>query len=144
MKRTIWGSVILALLLTAGLVGLGLVVFNAGVSQGLAESGSLAAPAAGNAVSAPYAWYGYPHAWGFGFGPLGCLIPLFLALLLFGVLRRLFWFRPWGPGGATPRWGHHRGGHPGWEKDYPPIFEAWHRRAHGEAGEDEPKKPASE
>lgn len=142
MKRTIWGSVILALILTAGLVGLGLVVFNAGVAQGVAESGNWVAPAAGSAVPGPYAWHGYPHIW--GFGPLGCLIPLLLVLVLFGFLRRLFWFRPWGPGGVYPGWGHHRRGHTGWEKDYPPFFDAWHRRAHGETKEDGPNDPNSD
>ncbi len=135
MKQTMWGGVLLALVLTAGLVGLGLVVFNAGVGQGLAQSGVLVAPAAGNAVGVPYAWFGYPHAWGFGFGPLGCLIPLLFILLFFGVLRRLLWFRSWGPG-----WGHlgrrYWRDHPDWEKGYPPFFETWHRRAHGEPEKD--------
>lgn len=142
MKRTIWGSVILAVLLTAALVGLGLVVFNAGLTQGLAESGKLVAPAVGNSVPAPFAWYGYPHPWGFGFGLLGCLLPLLLIMVSFGLLRRLLWFRPWGPGWGHPGRRYWRD-HPNWDKGYPPFFENWHRRAHGEPEQDEADEEVS-
>ena len=138
MKRTIFGSVILAVVTAAVLIGLGLFVFNAGVAQGLAESGKLVAPAAGSAAGMPYAWYGYPHAWGFGWGLFGCLVPLLLILVFFGFLRRLFWFGRWGPG-----W-HHLGrrywrDHPAGDKGYPPFFDDWHRRAHGEPDEEDAK-----
>jgi hypothetical protein len=132
MQRTIWGSVLLALVLTVGLVGFGLVAFNAGVAQGLAQSGKLALPAAGGSAAGPVTWPVYPYAWGLGFGPLGCLIPLLLVLFLLALARGLFWRSHWGPGwGGSRRWGPYAG-FQGWEKGYPPFFEAWHRRAHGE------------
>jgi hypothetical protein len=144
VKRTIWGSIVLALVLTAGLVGLGLVVFNAGVAQGLAQSGNLAAPAAGSAGVGPWAGYGHPGPWGFLWGPLACLIPLLILLFFFSMLRRPFFYRHhWGPGWGDPGWGRRRG-YPGWEKGYPPFFEAWHRRAHGEPEADESEQPTTD
>jgi hypothetical protein len=136
VRRTIWGSVFLALVLTAGLIGLALLVFNAGVAQGLARSGEITLPAAGSAAVGPGAWYAYPHAWGFGYGLLGCLVPFLLILLFFSALRHLFWHRRWGPGWGHAGWGHRRG-YGRWEKGYPPFFDEWHRRAHGEPEPDE-------
>jgi len=51
---------------------------------------------------------------------------------LFVAFRFLFW---------GPRWGHHKG-HWGrhWEGGAPPMFEEWHKRAHGEAGEQPEEK----
>jgi hypothetical protein len=85
-------------------------------------------------VPFPYPYYGYGpfhRPFGFGFGFLGCLIPLFLFFLLFGAFRFLFW---------GPRWGWHRGGHGPWrhawgEGGVPPMFEEWHKRAHGQPEE---------
>ncbi len=110
--------VLLALVLIAGAVGIGVYVYNAGVAQGMADSGKLVAPAQG---SAPYPYYGGPfffRPWGFGFGFLGLLFPLLFFFLFFALLRGLLW------GG---RWGRYRRH---WEGDVPPMFEEWHRRAH--------------
>lgn len=143
MSRSTWLGVVLALVIAAGLVGLGLLVFNAGVAQGLAESGKLtiAAGPAGGPGAGP--WYGYPHAWGFGFGPLGCLVPFLLLLGFFAVMRLMFWgrhsYRPWaGPGRG------HRFSHWGGEQGVPPFFDEWHRRAHGGQGPADASKASDE
>ncbi len=118
MDGRILARVLLTLVLIAGAVGVGVYVYNAGVAQGMADSGKLVAPAPG---SVPYPYYGGPfffRPWGFGFGFLGLLFPLLFFFLLFALLRGLWW------GG---RWGRYRRH---WEGDVPPMFEEWHRRAH--------------
>jgi hypothetical protein len=114
-------TVLLALVLIAGVVGTGVYVYNVGIAQGLAESGKLVAPPIG---AAPYPYFGGPFFYHrpFGFGFLGCLFPL-LFLLFFGMLLRgIVWRGRWG-------WGH--GMHHGpWEKGVPPMFEEWHRKMH--------------
>lgn len=111
-----WFAVLVAALVAAAV---GFAAYNAGVSQGLAESArfAAAAPAAGAAPAVPYPYpYPYPYAWrrpwGFGFG----FFPFFFILLCFFLLRRAFW---------GPRWGGHY-----YRDGVPPRFEEWHRRAH--------------
>ena len=122
------GLLVLALL--AGAVGVGVYAYNAGVAQGLVQSGKLVAPEGG---VAPYPYYGGPfffhQPFGFGFGFLGCLFPLLFFFLIFGLLRGIFWRGPWG-------WRHGWGGghHGPWGKGgVPPMFEEWHRQAHGQS-----------
>ncbi|MCA1553965.1 MAG: hypothetical protein LC737_06265 [Chloroflexi bacterium] len=110
------GRIVFALLVIVLAVGIGVSVYNAGVAQGLAESGKIVAPATG----VPYV--GVPfffRPWGFGFGLFGWLFPLLFFFLIFGLLRGLFW---------RGRWGGHRH----WESGLPPAFDEWHRREHGE------------
>jgi hypothetical protein len=75
----------------------------------------------------------HPWGWGFGFGFLGFLIPLFLIFLALRAFRFLFWGPRWG-------WGHRMYGHGPWGRDWengvPPMFEEWHKRAHGETTND--------
>ena len=59
----------------------------------------------GSVPVAPYAYgpYGF-HPFGFGFGPLGCLVPLLVFFVIFGVLRMAFFGPHWGgdaAGGAS-------------------------------------------
>jgi hypothetical protein len=112
MDRGLMRGIVIAVLVFAAAAAIGIGAYNAGVSQGLAESGRLAAAPPG-IVPYVYAW---PHHWGFGFFPI-----LFLVLFLF-VLRGLLWVGPWRRG-----WGG------GWGCGYgavPPAFDEWHRRAH--------------
>ncbi len=112
-------TVLLALVLIAGMVGAGIYVYNVGVAQGLAESGKLAAPPTG---AAPYPYFGGPFFYHrpFGFGFLGCLFPLLFLMFFVMLLRGILW---------RGRWGH--GMHHGpWEKGAPPMFEEWHRKMH--------------
>lgn len=72
---------------------IGAFAYQIGLSQGLATT----IPAG----AAPVAYYGYPH-WGFGFGFLGLLFPLFFLFLIFGALRAAMWG---GRGGYGKGWG---------------------------------------
>jgi len=133
MNGKIGLRIVSALVLIAAVAGIAFFAFQAGVAQG--SPITIEAPS-GESVPAPYPYYGYgmpfhrPH-FGFGYG-LGCLGPLLAFFLLFVAFRFLFW---------GPRWGHHKG-HWGrhWEGGAPPMFEEWHKRAHGEAGEQPEEK----
>jgi len=118
MNRRIIIGVLLALALIVGAVGLGTTTYRAGVARGLAESGQPGEflERGPEGIPGPYARgpFFYPRPFGFGFGFLGLLFPLLFILLLFGLLRGLFW----------------RGHRGHWEKGAPPMFEEWHRRAH--------------
>jgi len=118
--------IILALFLVAGLIGIGVAVYNYGVAQGLAASGSLAAPEGGAVPYVPYAPYGlFYRPWGFGFFPFGFIFPLLFFLLIFALIRGAF-FRGWHAGGPG-YWGSRPGTGPG---EVPPAFEEWHRKMH--------------
>jgi hypothetical protein len=112
-NRYVWRALAIAVLVIAGAAAIGIGAYNAGMAQGIAESGrALAAPPAG----APYV-YVWPRPWGFGFFPF---FPLFFLVLFFFVVRGLLWRGRWG-GGCGYRYG-----------GVPPAFEEWHRRAHGQ------------
>ena len=118
--RVVFG-ILLAIVLIVGAVALGYSAYSMGVSQGLAESGKL--PTTGVAP-VPYPFYGafFYRPFGFGFGILGCLFPLFFFLLLFSLIRLVIWGPRWG-------WRHHRHWDRG-ERDVPPMVEEWHRKMH--------------
>lgn len=134
MNRRVVSGILITLLVVGALAAVGLYAYSWGVAQGAMQNTQIVVPE-GGAVTAPvYPWAGGPFyhygpgygRWGMGFGPLGCLFPLLGFLLFFALLRGLFW--GWGRRG----WGgHHRGG---WGNggNPPPMFEEWHRRAHGE------------
>jgi len=89
------GLRVLAVAVIALIVGV--FAYQLGLSQGLATT----IPAG----AAPVAYYGYPH-WGFGFGFLGLLFPLFFLFLIFGLLRAAMWGGRGGYGGRG--WGNGR------------------------------------
>jgi hypothetical protein len=139
MNGRIISAVLLVLVLVAGVAGLGYYAYTAGVSQGLIDSGKLVAPATGVAPG-PMPYGGYPYygpfffhrPFGFGWGIFGCLIPVLFFFLFFGLLRGVFgWRRHWG--------GHYYGMHGDWKQHVPPMFEEWHKQAHGETSA--PGKP---
>lgn len=115
------------LILIVGLIGIGVVIYNAGVSQGLASSGAVPAPGSEGAIR-PYYYGPFYRPW--GFWPFGLFFPLLFVFLFFLVIRCLF-FRGW----------HHRGPRywRGWggqgRQDIPPMVEEWHRKMH--AGEEQ-------
>jgi len=135
--RGILGLVLLAVLV-AGVAAVGVVTYNAGMARGLADNGRAALP---SASAVPYPYWGF---FGPGFGLFNCLLLFFgFALIfmvvrglvwggLFGMWRRPFWRRGWGGPDAPHGW------HRAWEKGYPPMFDDWHRRAHGQT---EPTPP---
>jgi hypothetical protein len=113
--------IVAVLVLVAAIAGIAFFAFQAGVAKG--SPVTIEAPS-GQTAPAPYPYYGYGYGmpfyrpWGFGFGFLGFLI------------RFLFWGPRWG-------WGHHGPWRYGWgEHGLPPMFEEWHKRAHGETTED--------
>ncbi len=133
MNRRIILGILLALVLIAGMVSFGIYIYNVGVAQGLAASGKLAdlPPDAG---VRPYPYYGGPFWFHrpFGFGFLGCFGPLLFFLLVFALLRGLWWA---GPGRCGPLGWHHAH----WAKGgVPPMFEEWHRQAHSRDAEQNP------
>jgi hypothetical protein len=125
--------IVSALVLIAAIAGIAFFAFQAGVAQG--SPVTIEAPAGQTApMPYPYPYYGWGmpyHHWGFGFGFLGFLIPLFLFFLVLRAFRFLFWGSRfgWGPHHHGP-WGR------GWENGVPPMFEQWHKRAHGEPTEE--------
>jgi hypothetical protein len=117
---------IAALVLVGLLAVVGVSIYNAGVSAGIASDVGHAI-ASGAPVPAGYYYGPYVgHPWGFGFGFGGFFIGLLFLFLFFGLLRAVF---GWG------RWGHHRGygydkgRRSGWH-DY---MGAWHDEQHGKA-----------
>jgi hypothetical protein len=123
------------LVLLAAIVGLGYFAYNAGVAQGAVASAPASAgapngqPVPNFGYGAPF-WHPYPF---FGFGCLGLLLPLFLLFLAFNAFRWMLWGPRWG-------WRHMHHGHwmgDGTSQGVPPMFAAWHSRAHGES---EPEK----
>ena len=128
--------IVAGLVLVAALAGIAFFAFQAGVAKG--SPVTIEAPS-GQTVPAPMPYYGYGygmpfhHPMGFGFG-LGCFGPLlvfFLIVLAFKSFRMMLWGPRWG------HMGHHRGPwgrH--WENGAPPMFDEWHKKAHGESTED--------
>lgn len=135
MNGKIGLRIVSALVLIAAIAGIGFFAFRAGVAQG--SPITIQAPSGdSNAVPMPYHPYGYGYGmpfhrpFGFGLSCFGPLLVLFLVFLALKSFRMLFWGPRWG-------WGHHRGSwgrH--WEGGVPPMFEEWHKRAHGETAED--------
>jgi hypothetical protein len=118
---------IAALVLVGLLAVVGVSIYNAGVSAGIATDVGNAI-ASGAPVPAGYYYGPYVgHPWGFGFGFGGFLIGIFFLFIFFGLLRAVF---GWG------RWGHHDGGgyskfgrHGRWNE----YMGAWHDEQHGKA-----------
>ena len=131
MNRRIVFGILLALVLIAGAASLGAYVYNMGVAQGLAQSVKLSDLPPG-AEFRGYPYYGGPFWFHrpFGFGFFGCFGPLLFLFLIFVLFRGLWWGGRWGYGPAW-KYGH-------WDKHVPPAFEAWHRQAHSQEGEQTP------
>ena len=149
MNRYIFFRIVWALFLIAVAVGVGLLAYNAGVARGLADSGKLVLPPAGTApYSYPYGAGPFFHSgfFGPGLGLLNCLAVLAGLWLIFGLLRLVVWRPHWGWGGPHGAWSHEGKGEPHhwrgpWGKGFPPMFEEWHRQAHGQ-GTDQTTPPS--
>ncbi len=141
MNERIGLRIVSALVLIAVIAGIGMFAYRAGMAQGLATNVSELPqfkdlPKDGVPPIYRYDGYGYGYGmpfhgahFGFGFGIFGFLFTLFLFFVALRAMRFLFW---------GPRWGHH-GGH-GWGKPWegsaPPMFDEWHKKAHGEQPEE--------
>ena len=111
-NRSLVRALAIAALVIAAAAAIGFGAYNAGVAQGIAESGrAIAAPPPGT----PYV---YVRPWGFGFP----FFPIFFLLFFFFVVRGLLWG---GRGRGGCGYGYRYEG-------VPPAFDEWHRRAHGE------------
>lgn len=125
-------GVLITLALIAGAATVGFYAYQAGVAQGVVESGKLTVAPTSPDGQVYHYWGGpffYHHPFGFGFGFLGCLIPFLFFILIFSLIRlAVFGPRRWGG------WGYRHWGPGGWEQGVPPPFEEWHRRAHGGSG----------
>lgn len=113
--------VIAALLLVTVAIGIGAMVYNAGVTAGLAEAAQQAA-ASGDPISVyPYPYGDGPYAngpFGWGFGFFGFLFVIFMVFVVVGLARAAF-------GG-----GRHAGHGPGGWGDRRDRIEEWHREMH--------------
>jgi hypothetical protein len=133
MNNNIGLRVVSALVLVAAIAGIGFFAYQAGVANG--SPVTIEAPSGdANAVPAPYYGYGVPFHrghYGFGFGCFGPLLAFLLLLLAFKSFRFTFWGPRWG-------WGDHHRGHWSrrWEGGAPPMFDEWHKRAHGDEPEE--------
>jgi hypothetical protein len=125
------------------LAGIGIGIYNAGVSQGIAQAATL--PEGSTVVTTVPYGYGYGYGWHggfFGFGFLWILFPIFFFLLLFGLARAAFgggrrWGGPgWGPGGHGPN---------GWHDERERRIAEYHQRLHdeqaGRSGDAGPPSP---
>ncbi len=142
MKGRIFLSILFTLIVVGLLAGLGVVVYNQGVANGLAANGNVTITTPG--MTAPYVHPGYlfhPWGWGFGFFPFGFLIGLFFLFLIIGGIRRLFFPGAWHRGYYGGMGMHHQGYGPrgfgpyGFDPEHdqvPPIVEQWHRKMHEE------------
>jgi hypothetical protein len=136
MAGRIFFRILFALVLIAGVGALGVYVYNSGVAQGLAASGSLAPPE-GSMPAAPYA-YAAPYfyrPWGPGFGFFGLVIPILFGIFLVSALARLLFFRSWHAHGMHGWHGRWRGAD---GEQVPPMVAEWHRKLH-----EEPPAPES-
>ena len=139
--RTILNLVLGALIVLV-LAGIGIGIYNAGVSQGIAQAATLPE---GTTVVAPVGYgYGYGHPGFFGFGFLWILFPIFFFLLLFGLARAAFGGRRWGGG---PGWGPGGYGPNGWHEERERRMAEYHQRLHdqqggGDAGGPSPPTPS--
>jgi hypothetical protein len=125
-----FGRLIAGLVLIAVLVFIGVGVYNAGVTAGLAETGSAVASGA-PVVYYPGPYVGHPWGWGGGFGFFGIFFWILGIFLIFGLIRAAFGFGRWGRGGRD--WGNHHG--PGGYGGPRQHLEDWHRQAHEAGGE---------
>jgi hypothetical protein len=109
MNGRLFRVLAIAALVVIGAAVIAIGAYNAGVANGIAESGRMiAAPPAGT----PYV-YVWQRPWGFGFFPWFPIV--FLLFFLFAV-RALLWRGRW--------YGRCR------YDGVPPMFDEWHRRAH--------------
>ncbi|MBL8103217.1 MAG: hypothetical protein JNM02_11840 [Anaerolineales bacterium] len=135
---------VIGVLLLLGLIAAGgFMVFKAGEARGVMQAPAVAtaiSEAAENGQGAPVPpmmygrGYGYPYSYGyhhhFGFFPFGAICGSIIFLFFFFGFLKMIFFR-----GMRHGWGSH--GHHGpwgrkWEDGVPPMFNEWHKRAHGE------------
>ncbi|MBI2331740.1 MAG: hypothetical protein HYU84_06220 [Chloroflexi bacterium] len=141
IARTIGVLILLSLI-----GGAGFMAYKAGMAQGIAQAPEVAAAIEKSAENGQVAHippmygygygYGYPHGYGFGhphfFNPFGAIcLSIFFLFLFLGFMKMMFFRR------MRHGWGHHGPWGKGWEGGVPPMFDEWHKRAHGETPAEE-------
>jgi hypothetical protein len=127
MNRHIFLRILAGFVLLAAIAGVTFLAYQSGVTH----ASMVTAQTSGNTAPAPYP-YSYGWFWPPFLFPFGCFVPL-IALFLICLAFSAFRFMLWGP----RRWeGHRMHGHHGpWggdsENGVPPMFDEWHKRAHG-------------
>jgi hypothetical protein len=122
MNNSIRLAALVAALLLAAAVGFW--AYQAGVAQGIEQSGKIVVPQAppAGAYPYPYPYYGWHRPWGFGF----FLGPIFFIVFWLVIVRALFWRRrAWYGGGCGPYGPYSR-------------LDEWHRQAHARDAEAPP------
>ncbi len=118
-------------------IAVGVLAYNAGLSQGAAQIAT-AESAAAQGAPAPYPYaYGWRPSWGFGYG--FSFFPFLMFVFFWIFVSRLFWWGgPWRRGwyGYGPCGGYGR------RYDGPTAFDDWHQRAHDRM-KDTPKETPS-
>ena len=121
MNKNIGLRIVAGLLLLVAIAGIAFMAYQSGVTH----AAVVISQTSGNTAPVPY-YYGWPP---FLF-PFGCFVPLigiFLIFMAFHAFRVMLW----GP----RRWEGHRMHHGSWGGDsgngVPPMFDEWHKRAHG-------------
>jgi len=144
------GVVVLICLIAGGIF----MAFRAGEAQGISQSPAVATAFVqsaenGQPVPLPPMMYGNPYGYGYGypmygphhgFFPFGAICgSIFFLFLFFGAMKMLFFRRmAWHRSHMHGPWSRH------WEGGLPPVFNEWHKRAHGEQPEDEKKEETPE
>ena len=126
------------------------------MAQGISRSPAVATAIAqstenGQPAPVPPMMYGRGYGYGYGypmyghhamFFPFGAICgSIFFLFLIFGLMKLVFFggmrHRGW-EGHKHGPWGRH------WENGVPPMFEEWHKRAHGEPAPTNPETPKTE
>lgn len=133
---------VLGFLLVIGLIaGAGMISYKAGMAHGVMQAPAVAAAiekAAEDGQALPPLGYSHGYAPSFysygmrghGFSPFGALCgSIFFLFLFFGFMKMLFFRRMRHGWGFYP----HASGFGDWNDQHvPPMFQEWHKRAHGE------------
>jgi hypothetical protein len=148
----IWLRVLGALLVLGLIAGAGAFGYKAGMAQGISQAPAVAKAiekAAENGQPAPIPQMMYQRGFGYGyspmpfhhggfFNPIGAICgSIFFLFLFFGAMKMLFFRRMAWHGHMHGPWGWHG------EGGFPPVFNEWHKRAHGEQPEGEKKEDES-
>jgi len=125
MNGKIVVRIVAGLILLGVIGGIAFFAFQAGVAQGSPVTVN------GQSMPMPHFGYGYGmpyhHSFGFGLGWFGFILTLFLLFVAFKAFRVMMWGPRWGFGQRHGHWAEH---------GLPPMFEEWHKRAHGESTEE--------
>ena len=139
MKEGSGWRIALGVVLVVALIGAGAALawmaYNAGAAQ-TAAPGAVAPQGV-----APYGMYRPHYMAPFGFGFVGCLVPLAFLFLVFGLFRLVVWggmarhmHGGWGPRG----WGMHDGMREHWRERMEELHREMHASGSGETPADKP------